>query len=91
MSIPSFIASAVAAVLPLAGSIGPVDAQDQLAEPDVHHTAEAEQSTTDQSPEPGAHADKGRITGDKEDVITAPTRSSPRRTCKAASWLCSAS
>jgi len=69
MSITSFIASAVAAVLPLAGSIGPVDAQDQLAEPDVHHTAEAEQSTTDQSPEPGAHADKGRITGDKEDII----------------------
>ena len=70
MSIPSFIASAVAAVLPLAGSIGPVDAQDQLAEPDVHHTAEAEQSTTDQSPEPGAHADKGRINGADEEQST---------------------
>lgn len=68
MSIPSFIASAIAAVLPLTGSTGPVDAQDQLAEPEVNQTADAEQST-DQSDEPGAHAEKGRITGDKEDVI----------------------
>ncbi|MER0093454.1 hypothetical protein [Corynebacterium sp. KPL2838] len=68
MSIPSFIASAIAAVLPLTGSTGPVDAQDQLAEPEVTQTADAEQST-DQSDEPGAHAEKGRITGDKEDVI----------------------
>ena len=68
MSIPSFIASAIAAVLPLTGSTGPVDAQDQLAEPEVTQTADAEQPT-DQSDEPGAHAEKGRITGDKEDVI----------------------
>ena len=68
MSIPSFIASAIAAVLPLTGSTGPVDAQDQLAEPEVTQTADAEQST-DQSDEPGAHAEKGHITGDKEDVI----------------------
>ena len=68
MSIPSFIASAIAAVLPLTGSTGPVDAQDQLAEPEVTQTADVEQST-DQSDEPGAHAEKGRITGDKEDVI----------------------
>ncbi|MER0071530.1 hypothetical protein ABRP93_10560 [Corynebacterium sp. KPL2850] len=68
MSIPSFIASAIAAVLPLTGSTGPVDAQDQLAEPEVNQTADAEQSTN-QSDEPGAHAEKGRITGDKEDVI----------------------
>ena len=33
MSISSFIVSAVAALLPLAGSLGPVAAQDQLAEP----------------------------------------------------------
>ena len=68
MSIPSFIASAIAAVLPLTGSTGPVDAQDQLAEPEVTQTADVEQST-DQSDEPGAHAEKGHITGDKEDVI----------------------
>lgn len=68
MSIPSFIASAIAAVLPLTGSTGPVDAQDQLAEPEVTQTADVEQPT-DQSDEPGAHAEKGRITGDKEDVI----------------------
>jgi len=68
MSIPSFIASAIAALLPLTGSTGPVDAQDQLAEPEVTQTADVEQST-DQSDEPGAHAEKGRITGDKEDVI----------------------
>lgn len=68
MSIPSFIASAIAAVLPLTGSTGPVDAQDQLAEPEVNQTADVEQST-DQTDEPGAHAEKGRITGDKEDVI----------------------
>ncbi|WP_411702591.1 hypothetical protein [Corynebacterium sp. LaCa142] len=68
MSIPSFIASAIAAVLPLTGSTGPVDAQDQLAEPEVTQTADVEQST-DQSDEPGAHAEKGRITGDKEGVI----------------------
>lgn len=68
MSISSFIASAIAAVLPLTGSTGPVDAQDQLAEPEVTQTADVEQST-DQSDEPGAHAEKGHITGDKEDVI----------------------
>lgn len=68
MSIPFFIASAIAAVLPLTGSTGPVDAQDQLAEPEVTQTADVEQPT-DQSDEPGAHAEKGRITGDKEDVI----------------------
>lgn len=68
MSIPSFIASAIAALLPLTGSTGPVDAQDQLVEPEVTQTADVEQST-DQSDEPGAHAEKGRITGDKEDVI----------------------
>ena len=68
MSIPSFIASAIAAVLPLTDSTGPVDAQDQLAEPEVTQTADVEQST-DQSDEPGAHAEKGHITGDKEDVI----------------------
>lgn len=68
MSIPSFIASAIAAVLPLTGSTGPVDAQDQLAEPEVTQTADVEQPT-DQSDEPGAHAEKGRITDDKEDVI----------------------
>ena len=44
MSISSFIASAVAALLPLAGSLGPVDAQNQLAEPEVTQTAETEQS-----------------------------------------------
>ena len=77
MSISSFIASAIAAVLPLTGSTGPVDAQDQLAEPEVTQTADAEQST-DQSDEPGAHAEKGRITGDKEDVINGdPDYSAP--------------
>lgn len=44
MSISSFIVSAVAALLPLAGSLGPVAAQDQLAEPEVTQTAETEQS-----------------------------------------------
>ena len=75
MSIPSFIASAIAAVLPLTGSTGPVDAQDQLAEPEVTQTADVEQPT-DQSDEPGAHAEKGRITGDKEDVINGAAEGS---------------
>ena len=72
-SISSLLATAIAAVMPFAGSTGPVDAQDQLSQPDPAETAQTapdeagEQPTQDQ--QPGAHAEKGRITGDKEDVI----------------------
>ncbi|MBK4137915.1 hypothetical protein [Corynebacterium macginleyi] len=74
MSISSLFASAIAAVLPLS-SIGPVEVPEKLPELEVNQTADVEQSaageSTDQSDEPGAHAEKGRITGDKEDVINA--------------------
>ena len=72
-SISSLLATAIAAVMPFAGSTGPVDAQDQLSQPDPAETTQTapaetgEQGTKDQ--QPGAHAEKGRITGDKEDVI----------------------
>ena len=72
-SISSLLATAIAAVMPFAGSTGPVDAQDQLSQPDPAETAQTapdeagEQPAQDQ--QPGAHAEKGRITGDKEDVI----------------------
>ena len=72
-SISSLLATAIAAVMPFAGSTGPVDAQDQLSQPDSAETAQTapaeagDQNAQDQ--QPGAHAEKGRITGDKEDVI----------------------
>ena len=72
-SISSLLATAIAAIMPFAGSTGPVDAQDQLSQPDpaeATQTAPAEageQPAQDQ--QPGAHAEKGVITGDKEDVI----------------------
>ena len=101
-SISSLLATAIAAVMPFAGSTGPVDAQDQLSQPDPAETAQTapdeagEQPAQDQ--QPGAHAEKGRITGDKEDVINGegkvPTRlilASMAATCKPASWPCNAS
>ena len=72
-SISSLLATAVAAIMPFAGSTGPVDAQEQLSQPDPAETTQTapaevgEQNAQDQ--QPGAHAEKGRITGDKEDVI----------------------
>ncbi|WP_293823821.1 hypothetical protein [uncultured Corynebacterium sp.] len=72
-SIPSLLATAIAAVMPFAGSTGPVDVQDQLSQPEPAETAQTapaeagEQSAQDQ--QPGAHAEKGRMTGDKEDFI----------------------
>lgn len=72
-SISSLLATAVAAIMPFAGSTGPVDAQDQLSQPDPAETAQAASAETGQqsAPEqqPGAHAENGRITGDKTDVI----------------------
>lgn len=67
-SISSLLATAVAAIMPFAGSTGPVDAQDQLSQPDPAKTA---QTAPDQ--QPGAHAENGRITGDKTDVINGGT------------------
>ena len=72
-SISSLLATAIAAIMPFADSTGPVDAQDQLSQPDPAENAQTapaeagEQTAQDQ--QPGAHAEKGRITGDKEDVI----------------------
>lgn len=72
-SISSLLATAVAAIMPFAGSTGPVDAQDQLSQPDPAKTAQTAPAETGQqsAPEqqPGAHAENGRITGDKTDVI----------------------
>ena len=76
-SISSLLATAVAAIMPFAGSTGPVDAQDQLSQPDPAKTAQTapaetgQQSAPDQ--QPGAHAENGRITGDKADVINGGT------------------
>ena len=76
-SISSLLATAVAAIMPFAGSTGPVDAQDQSSQPDPAETAQAasaetgQQSAPDQ--QPGAHAENGRITGDKADVINGGT------------------
>ena len=70
-SISSLLATAIAAIMPLAGSTGPVDAQDQLSQPEPAETAQSapaeagDQNAQDQ--QPGAHAEKGRITGDKEE------------------------
>ena len=72
-SVSSLLATAIAAIMPFAGSTGPVDAQDQLSQPEPAETAQTgpveagDQNAQDQ--QPGAHAEKGRITGDKEDVI----------------------
>lgn len=68
-SISSLLATVVAAIMPFAGSTGPVDAQDQLSQPDPAKTGQ--QSAPDQ--QPGAHAENGRITGDKTDVINGGT------------------
>ena len=76
-SISSLLATAVAAIMPFAGSTGPVDAQDQSSQPDPAETAQAasaetgQQSAPDQ--QPGAHAENGRITGYKADVINGGT------------------
>lgn len=76
-SISSLLATAVAAIMPFAGSTGPVDAQDQLSQPDPAETAQTAPAEAGQQPapdqQPGAHAEKGRITGDKEDVINGGT------------------
>ena len=59
-SISSLLATTIAAVMPFAGSTGPVDAQDQLSQPDPAETTQTapaetgEQGTKDQ--QPGAHA-----------------------------------
>lgn len=72
-SISSLLATAIAAIMPFAGSTGPVDAQDQLSQLEPAETAQtgpAEAGDRNaQDEQPGAHAEKGRITGDKEDVI----------------------
>ena len=72
-SISSLLATAIAAVMPFAGSIGPVDAQDQLSQPDPVETAQTAPAEAGEQPaqdqQSGAHAEKGHITGDKEDVI----------------------
>ena len=68
-SISSLLATAVAAIMPFGGSTGPVDAQDQLSQPDPAKTGQ--QSAPEQLP--GAHAENGRITGDKADVINGGT------------------
>ena len=79
-SISSLLATAVAAIMPFAGSTGPVDAQEQLSQPDPAETAQTapaeagDQNAQDQ--QPGAHAEKGRITGDKEDVINGAAEGS---------------
>ncbi|QRQ67282.1 hypothetical protein [Corynebacterium tuberculostearicum] len=72
-SISSLLATAIAALMPFAGSTGPVDAQDQLSQPDPAETARTAPAEAGEQPaqdqQPGAHAEKGGITGDKEDVI----------------------
>ena len=72
-SISSLLATAIAAIMPFAGSTGPVDAQDQLSQPDPAETTQTAPAEAGEQPaqdqQPGAHAEKGRITGDKEDVI----------------------
>ena len=79
-SISSLLATAIAAVMPFAGSTGPVDAQDQLSQPEPAETAQtAPAEAGDQTPQdqqPGAHAEKGRITGDKDDVINGAAEGS---------------
>lgn len=102
-SISSLLATAVAAIMPFAGSTGPVDAQDQLSQPDPAKTAQTapaetgQQSAPDQ--QPGAHAENGRITGYKEMSSMVGLQKALKKsilvsmvaTCKAASWLCNAS
>ena len=101
-SVSSLLATAVAAIMPFAGSTGPVDAQEQLSQPDPAENAQTapveagEQPAQDQ--QPGAHAEKGRITGDKEDVINGDAEGAEEvdpgstvATCRAVSWPCSAS
>ena len=39
-SISSLLATAIAAIMPLAGSTGPVDAQDQLSQPEPAETVQ---------------------------------------------------
>ena len=39
-SISSLLATAIAAIMPFAGSTGPVDAQDQLSQPDPAENAQ---------------------------------------------------
>ena len=39
-SVSSLLATAIAAVMPFAGSTGPVDAQDQLSQPDPAETTQ---------------------------------------------------
>ena len=94
-SISSLLATAVAAIMPFAGSTGPVDAQDQLSQPDPAKTGQ--QSAPEQLP--GAHAENGRITGYKEMSSMVGLQKALKKsilvsmvaTCKAASWLCNAS
>ena len=79
-SISSLLATAIAAIMPFAGSTGPVDAQDQLSQPEPAETAQTapaeagDQNAQDQ--QPGAHAERGRIAGDKEDVINGAAEGS---------------
>ena len=79
-SVSSLLATAIAAIMPFAGSTGPVDAQDQLSQPEPAETAQTapaeagDQNAQDQ--QPGAHAEKGRITGDKEDVLNGAAEGS---------------
>ena len=79
-SISSLLATAIAAIMPFAGSTGPVDAQDQLSQPEPAETAQTAPAEagdqTAQDQQPGAHAEKGRITGDKEDVINGAVEGS---------------
>ena len=79
-SVSSLLATAIAAVMPFAGSTGPVDAQAQLSQPDPAETTQTAPAEADERPpqdlQPGAHAEKGRITGDKEDVINGAAEGS---------------
>ncbi|MDV2418354.1 hypothetical protein RAE03_00965 [Corynebacterium tuberculostearicum] len=51
-SITSLLATAVAAIMPFAGSTGPVDAQDQLSQPDPAKTAQTAPAETGQQSAP---------------------------------------
>ena len=92
-SISSLLATTIAAIMPFAGSTGPVDAQDQLSQPDPAENAQTapaeagEQTAQDQ--QPGAHAVLP-VTRKMSSTVTqrAPKRSiqgSTAATCRAAS------
>ena len=59
-SISSLLATAIAAIMPFAGSTGPVDAQDQLSQPDPAETTQTAPAEAGEQPaqdqQPGAHA-----------------------------------